>query len=133
MLKGTDGLGNCDQAIPSRGETLAPLGAPVRENPAAADGRHALAESMPALADEIAGLEGAFHGSPLSNYEPAVYGFAQVKSTPGAAFMGCLKTASSPNKTLATREPSTQDIFSLGRPFAVGIAGEQGKSTARQS
>ena len=87
MLKGTDRLGNPDQAIPSRGETLAPLGAPVRENPAAADGRHALAESMPAFADEIAGLEGAFHGLPPSNYEPAVYGFAPAKSTPGAAFM----------------------------------------------
>ena len=64
MLKGTDRLGNPDQAIPSRGETLAPLDAPVGENPTAADGCHAFAESMPALADEIAGLEGAFHGLP---------------------------------------------------------------------
>ncbi len=92
MLKGTDRLDNRDQAIPSRGETLAPLCAPVRENPAAADGRHALAESVPALADEIAGLEGAFHGLPPSNYEPAVYGFAPAKSTPGAAFQGHRKT-----------------------------------------
>ncbi len=91
MLKGTDRLGNRDQAIPSRGETLAPLGPPVRENPAAADGRHAFAESVPALADEIAGLEGAFHGLPRSNYEPAVYGFAPAKSTPGDAFMGSQK------------------------------------------
>lgn len=92
MLKGTDRLGNPDQAKASRGETLAPLGAPVRENPAAADGRHAFAESMPAFADKIAGLEGAFHGLPPTNYEPAVYGFAQVKSTPGGAFMGPQKT-----------------------------------------
>lgn len=92
MLRGTDRLGNPDQATPSRGETLAPLGAPVRENPAAANSGHALTETVPAFADKIAGLEGAFHGLPPTNNEPAVYGFAQAKSTPGAAFMGALKT-----------------------------------------
>jgi len=43
--------GNRDQATPSRRKTLPPLGAAVCKNPAATDGRHALAETMAAFAD----------------------------------------------------------------------------------
>jgi len=43
------------------GKALASLGAPLGENPAAANGRHAATESMPPLADESAWLKGSFH------------------------------------------------------------------------
>jgi len=78
-------------ATPSRGKTLPPLGATVGKNPAAANGCHAAAESMPALADELAWLKGTLHGLSPTNNEPAVYGFACVKSTPVAAMRTALK------------------------------------------
>ena len=46
---------------------------------------------MPALADELAGLKGTLHGLSPTNNEPAVYGFACVKSTPVAAIRTALK------------------------------------------
>src|SRR5262249_9972589 len=50
----------------SRREALAALGAPPRHHPAAAGGRHTLAEPMAALAHEPAWLIGPFHvASPL--------------------------------------------------------------------
>lgn len=48
-----------------RGETLATLGAPVGEHCATADGRHAGAETMAPLADQLGRLIGALHGCTL--------------------------------------------------------------------
>ena len=54
-------------AAVSRRQALAALGAPPRHDRAAAGGCHALAETMPALAHELARLIGPFHvGSPFS-------------------------------------------------------------------
>ncbi len=48
---------------PSGGELLAAVRAPRRDDPAAADRAHASPKTMPALADELARLIGAFHGT----------------------------------------------------------------------
>ena len=59
----------------SAGQALAPLGTPPRDHAPAADRRHARAEPVPPLADEVARLIGALHdGSPcpLPN-QSAVY------------------------------------------------------------
>ena len=54
-------------AAVSRREALAALGTPPGHDPAAAGRGHALAETMPALAHELARLIGPFHvGSPFS-------------------------------------------------------------------
>ena len=62
MLKGTDRLGNPDQAIPSRGETLAPLGATPLEDQTTGLGAHTRAEPVGTAAADVAGLERALHG-----------------------------------------------------------------------
>jgi hypothetical protein len=48
---------------PSGGELLAAARAPRRDDPAAAHRAHASPKTMPALADELARLIGAFHGT----------------------------------------------------------------------
>lgn len=57
-------------ATPSRRKTLPPLGPAGGKNPAAANGRHAAAESMPAFTDNFAWLKGALHGSSPTNKSP---------------------------------------------------------------
>lgn len=71
------------------GEFLAALGAPRRQNPPAANGCHARAKAVPALAHEITGLECPFHCLLQKRPEfarPGVYVFGPAKSTtPGGA------------------------------------------------
>ncbi len=61
----------------SGGEALAALGAPPGQNPAAANGRHTSTESVPALADKLAWLKGAFHAP-----APAKFSTAVIRSCP---------------------------------------------------
>ena len=57
----------------SSGQTLASLGAPISQNPAPAHGRHAAAETVPAFADELARLKGAFQGDDSHGQQGPVY------------------------------------------------------------
>lgn len=61
----------------SGGQALAALGAAPGQNSAAANGRHAGTESVPALANELAWLKGAFH-TPT----PAKLSIAVIRSCP---------------------------------------------------
>jgi len=62
-----------ESLAPSGGEALATAGAPGSNHAAAADGGHAGAETMPALAHELAGLIGPLHG-----FTPVLYGTDQA-------------------------------------------------------
>ena len=54
----------------SGGQALASLGAPIGQDSAAAHGRHAGAETVPPLADELAWLKGPFHNSTPTTNRP---------------------------------------------------------------